>query len=126
MTRCEETCDRMILYLDDELDPRESAVVEEHLKICEKCRALFHAERQFLEIVRQSRPLSGAPAQLRAAIEEMLEPSSSSPTIAPPELRQRIERITRGLPADTRKSRIFSFRFPLPPPVIIPVVLLSP
>ena len=90
MTRCEETLNRMTLYLDDELEAAECSVIQVHLNDCDSCRQLFQSERRFLDRIRQSRPLQSTPPELRARVEELLGDASPPPP-APPELRHRIQ-----------------------------------
>jgi anti-sigma factor RsiW len=105
MTRCDETRARMMLYLDDELEPGECGAIESHLANCDRCRAVFESERRLLEIVRQSRPLPAASPQLRAAVENLLESSSSTAPAAPAGLRRRIQQLPGGPPAARAAGR---------------------
>jgi len=60
------------LYLDDELQGEERAMVEAHLSDCESCAALFARELNFLNAVRESASLHVAPPELRAKVQKIL------------------------------------------------------
>jgi anti-sigma factor RsiW len=96
MNQCEQTCLWMTFYLDDELQRDEGAALEAHLRTCATCRERFAQERQFLESVREARPLHAAPRELRERVENLLRDAPASPR-APAELRQRVERSLRRL-----------------------------
>jgi len=69
---CEDIRGRLTLYLDDELQGEERVTIEAHLSECESCASIFARELSFLNSVRESGPLSVAPPELRARIEEIL------------------------------------------------------
>ena len=91
MKRCEEMRAQIAIYLDDEIKGDELAEFEAHLNICAACRRACEDERNFLALVRASRPLYAAPPELRARVEQTLS-NTPAPYAAPPELRQRVER----------------------------------
>jgi mycothiol system anti-sigma-R factor len=78
MNNCEDICDRLNLYLDNELQGEERAAVETHLSECGSCAALFERELSFINSIRESRPLHVAPPELRARVRESLEASASA------------------------------------------------
>jgi anti-sigma factor RsiW len=78
MKDCEQFRDRMILYLDDELESTECADLMKHLDSCRACRAIFESERAFLESVRGVRVLQTSSPELRERAREILESSSDS------------------------------------------------
>src|SRR5713101_3742918 len=47
--RCAETRKLVWLYLDSELDSKDSFEVEQHLESCAECAGLFKAEKKFDE-----------------------------------------------------------------------------
>lgn len=69
---CEQIRDRIILYLDDELEPAEVADLTRHIDVCRTCRTLFESERAFLESVRAVRMLQTASPELRERAKEIL------------------------------------------------------
>ena len=91
MNRCEETRSQITFYLDDELSGADRASFETHLLDCEICRGVIENERQFLQTVRELRPLHRAAPELRSRIEELLA-NAPAAHAASPELRNRIQR----------------------------------
>lgn len=89
MNQCKEFQTQMSFYLDDELQGRERAALETHLRDCEACRRVFESERQFLDAVRGCQPLHIASSKLRASVEQVLwdRPSTHA---ASPEFRSRL------------------------------------
>lgn len=77
MPKCEDIRGRLTLYLDDELQGEERAMVEAHLSECESCAAIFARELNFLNAVRESAPLHVAPPELRAKVQKILSGDSS-------------------------------------------------
>lgn len=75
---CEQIRDRIILYLDDELEAAECADLTKHLESCRWCRALFESQRAFLESVRGVRVLQTASQELRERAKEILAGSGQS------------------------------------------------
>ena len=78
MNDCEQIRDRIILYLDDELESTECADLMRHLDTCRACRAIFESERTFLESVRGVRVLQTASPELRERAREILEGGGDS------------------------------------------------
>jgi anti-sigma factor RsiW len=72
MMNCEETCKRLNLYLDNELQGEERAAVETHLQDCAACGEIFERELSFINAIRESGPMHVASPELRARIEETL------------------------------------------------------
>jgi len=79
---CEQIRDRIILYLDDELESAECVDLKKHLDTCRHCRAIFESERAFLESVRGVRILQTASAELRERAREILAGSDVSNAMA--------------------------------------------
>jgi len=75
LSKCDETRGRLTLYLDDELQGAERATVEAHLSECEACAAIFSRELNFLNTLRESGRSYGAPPELRAKVQQILEPA---------------------------------------------------
>lgn len=80
MNDCDLIQDRIILYLDDELEASESADLTKHLDTCRSCRAIFQSERAFLESVRGVRKLQNASPELRERATKILAGSHESST----------------------------------------------
>jgi anti-sigma factor RsiW len=74
LSNCDDIRGRLTLYLDDELQGTERATVEAHLSDCESCAAIFSRELKFLNTVRESGRLHVAPPELRAKVQQILEP----------------------------------------------------
>jgi anti-sigma factor (TIGR02949 family) len=104
MNGCEDIRSRLTLYLDEELEGNERAALEEHLKACEKCNAVFESERRFLEAVRQSRPLHSAPLALRDRVTNIIVDLPAS-AVAPPRLKRKIRRMLWG--QDVSQARLW-------------------
>ena len=58
----------ILRYLDNELSGKEREEFLSHLKGCVDCRALLEEEQELSHLLRQSRPLYTAPAELRARV----------------------------------------------------------
>jgi len=69
--------------VDDELDFRESADFESHLKTCAACRAQFETERALHAAVNRSASYFRAPAPLEARIKTALPATSSAHVSVP-------------------------------------------
>jgi anti-sigma factor (TIGR02949 family) len=95
MIRCEDIRSRLTLFLDEELEGNERAALEEHLKACEKCNAVFENERRFLAAVRELRPLHSAPSALRERVTDLVNDLPDS-AVAPRRLKRRIQRVLWG------------------------------
>jgi anti-sigma factor RsiW len=91
MNRCEQTRAQVIFYLDDELEGGERAALESHISHCADCRRVLQAERDFLEAIRDCRPLYIASAELRSGVEKALA-AAGPPLQAPASLRRRVRR----------------------------------
>lgn len=50
---CKEALARLDDYVDRELSPRETQLVERHLKICRHCTEIFAFETDFIDEVKQ-------------------------------------------------------------------------
>ena len=48
---CEEIAGQFVFYLCNELDEKERAVVDQHLTVCESCRAQFQEEQEFSDAI---------------------------------------------------------------------------
>lgn len=72
MNDCEQIRDRIVLYLDNELESTECADLTKHLEVCRACRVVFESERAFLESVRGARRLEEASPELRQRAQEIL------------------------------------------------------
>ncbi len=103
MNLCEEISTQITFYLDDELHGDERATFEAHLAICAACRTQLEIEKQFIESLRQSRPLYVAPPDLRARVAETLS-DSPEPLIASPQLRAKLQRSLAGKPLSPSES----------------------
>lgn len=68
MLTCRQAFDRLEEYLDRELTPDETALVQAHLAICEQCTREFHFEGQVLEGVREKLRRIRVPAGLTERI----------------------------------------------------------
>ena len=79
MKNCEDIRGRLTLYLDNELQGDERATVEAHLTECESCASLFARELNFLNSIRESKPLHVAPAELRSKVEQILKVTPAEP-----------------------------------------------
>ena len=90
MKHCEDAQAQIAFYLDDELKGDELRALEAHLAACADCRRSCEDESSFLSLVRQSRPLYVAPPELRNQVERTLL-NAPAPYAASPELRKRVE-----------------------------------
>ena len=105
MLKCQDIRGLMPLYLDDELQGSERVDFEKHVDRCESCHTRFESERRFLEMIRQSRPLHSAPADLRSKIQSVV--SAATPAPGAPHLRHRI---TNSVSRFNQSPRPFSSR----------------
>jgi len=80
LAKCEDIRGRLTLYLDDELQGEERGMVEAHLSDCESCAAIFARELNFLDAVRESAPLHVAPPELRDKVQKILRAGSVEET----------------------------------------------
>jgi anti-sigma factor RsiW len=95
MNRCEDIRSRLTFYLDEELEGNEQASLEEHLKACEKCNAVFESERRFLATVRELRPLHSAPSALRERVTDFVNDLPDS-AVELRRLKRRMQRMLWG------------------------------
>jgi mycothiol system anti-sigma-R factor len=65
---CQDVLDRLLPFLDDELDPVASREVLQHLESCSSCSAAFARQRQLSESLRSSLEYHRAPDLLRARV----------------------------------------------------------
>jgi len=71
--KCTEVRKLIQLYLDSELDSKESLDVAEHLKSCAECAGLFEAEKNFAERVNRFLREGSRTPSLWTAIESRIE-----------------------------------------------------
>lgn len=79
MTNCENIRERLTLYLDNELQGDERAMIKAHLQSCESCASFVEKELAFLDAVRSSGPLHSASPELRAEVAQTM--SGPSPVV---------------------------------------------
>ena len=91
MKVCEEIRGQINFYLDDELHVEERATVEAHLRACQTCSETVDRERDFLENVREARPIYSAGDELRSKVEKILN-RAPAPFVAPDRMRARLRR----------------------------------
>ena len=97
MGLCDESRNRIFLYLDDELRGRELTALESHVRSCSTCQAAVAEERRFLNELRSRRPVFRAPIELRSRVEGIVH--HVPVCTAPVHLRARIRKtIERALP----------------------------
>jgi anti-sigma factor RsiW len=89
MNGCTDIRARLALYLDEELEGRERAIIETHLRNCAACSRVVEVERAFLDAIRQMQPLYVASDALRARVEKVIN-EAPPVVLAPPSLKQRI------------------------------------
>ena len=53
MTRCKEFCDQLSDYLDGDIGKYECLLIEEHLKECPPCAAIYESLAKTLKLCRQ-------------------------------------------------------------------------
>lgn len=92
MTKCENIRERLMLYLDDELQGDERAAVEVHVESCDSCALFVEKELTFLNAIRKSGPSHVASPELRRKVAEIL--SGPKPAV----VRERSSRFRWGLP----------------------------
>src|SRR5229473_2112743 len=81
MSPCDAYSVKTLRYLDNELRGSELDDFCTHLEVCANCRASVEAEQALSDLLRRSRPLYSAPAELRARVAATVE-QHSSPTRA--------------------------------------------
>lgn len=75
MTNCENIRERLTLYLDNELQGDERALVEAHVESCDSCASFVEKELTFLNAIRKSGPLHVASPELKAKVSEIVSGS---------------------------------------------------
>lgn len=75
MLKCEDIRGRLTLYLDNELQGDERALVEAHVETCDSCASFVEKELTFLNTVRKSGPLHVASPELKEKVSEILSGS---------------------------------------------------
>ena len=76
MMKCEEALEALFEYLDGELDPSDTARIEEHLEICKACYPRAQFERSFLEALDRAKQSQAAPEAVQARLLEALNQES--------------------------------------------------
>ena len=92
MTNCENIRERLTLYLDNELQGDERAVVEAHVESCDSCASFVEKELTFLNAIRKSGPLHVASPELKAKVSEIVGGAKE------PVVRERSRRLKWMLP----------------------------
>ena len=69
---CAETFHRLADYLDRELTPEETALVERHIALCADCAAEYRFEESLLRELKAKARSGAAPRELRATVLEIL------------------------------------------------------
>jgi len=72
MIRCEHALDQLWDFLDGELPPEDSAAVQRHLELCNRCYPQYDFRRAHLEFVRRLRDRQHVPAAFRSALFQMI------------------------------------------------------
>jgi anti-sigma factor RsiW len=78
MKPCHERTNDILRYLDDELNGEQLKDLFAHLKVCTNCITWIEEQQALSRILRQSRPLYPASAELRARIAETIDQHSIS------------------------------------------------
>jgi len=89
LNRCRQTIAQFDFYLDDELQDEDRALVDAHLAVCADCRKAFKRRSAFYQAIRRCRPLYVAPPPLRERVEKLLNVEADSYR-ASESLRQRV------------------------------------
>jgi mycothiol system anti-sigma-R factor len=71
MASCQDTLDKLYVFLDRELDPAERREVEAHLSLCPPCREVFRIEYNVLRQVREKCRETSAPPDLLARVKQV-------------------------------------------------------
>ena len=69
---CEEATNLMDGYLDGELDPITSQIIEQHLRECPKCDQAYKIHGSLIHAIGNATPYYKAPAELRERIQSSL------------------------------------------------------
>lgn len=94
LSKCDEIRGRLTLYLDNELQGEERAMVETHLSACESCASIFARELNFHNAVRESAPLYVAPPELRAKVQQILSEGPRVSVVAEEHRPRRASRVS--------------------------------
>lgn len=78
MKPCHEHIDAILRHLDNTLSGKKLKNLLVHLRSCAGCSAWLEEQRALSDILRQSRPLYSASADLRARLEQILSPLGGS------------------------------------------------
>lgn len=76
MKNCEDIRERLALYLDNELQGDERAMVEAHVQSCFSCSAFVEKERAFLNAIRGNAPVHTASPALQAKVKQIVSGSN--------------------------------------------------
>jgi anti-sigma factor RsiW len=91
---CEDAIKVMDGYLDGELDALTSQSIEQHLRVCARCRQVYDAQRALVRTIGSTAPYYTASAQLRERIQSsMRQASNGTPAFG---LRERSDTVTVG------------------------------
>ena len=78
MNPCDDLSVDLLRYLENELSGQELKHFLSHLETCSSCQARLEQERALSGVLRESRPLYAAPAELRMQISAMEEESAQN------------------------------------------------
>ena len=70
--KCREINNKLSLYLDDLLDPEESAEIREHLNVCDSCSRELRELQQLKSALQSIKPVQ-APDSLLRSINERID-----------------------------------------------------
>lgn len=76
---CEEAFRRLDDYLDRELSPDETTLVQQHLEVCEGCAREFNFEASVIDHVRAKLRVANVPSDLAARVRAIARQGSLSP-----------------------------------------------
>ena len=77
MIDCKEAERRLHGYLDRELSELEAAEVQQHLEVCDNCRARFRFEEGLRRLVQRAAGNESAPTGLRERIRQIARSTRS-------------------------------------------------
>jgi mycothiol system anti-sigma-R factor len=80
MANCQDTLDKLYVFLDRELDPAERREVETHLSMCPPCRDVFRIEYNVLRVVGEKCRETEAPATLVERVKKLCGGSETPST----------------------------------------------
>ena len=72
MIDCDAVMRQLWDFLDGELPPERLAMIEEHVRLCDRCRPHADFERSFKRALRAAHRDDGAPASLGQRVRESL------------------------------------------------------